>query len=49
MISKNLEGLEIAYKNEKNNTTYKFLKQYLTLNYSEIFFANKIIMYEGDT
>lgn len=49
VISKNLEGLEIAYKNEKNNTTYKFLKQYLTLNYSEIFFANKIIMYEGDT
>lgn len=51
VISKNLKELEIAYKNEKNseNNHFKFLKQYLTLNYSEIFFADKVILYEGQT
>jgi putative ATP-dependent endonuclease of OLD family len=51
VISKNLKELEIAYKNEKDpqNNHFKFLKQYLTLNYSEIFFADKVILYEGET
>ncbi len=50
-ISKNLKDLEIAYKNEKEpqNNHFKFLKQYLTLNYAEIFFADKAILYEGET
>ena len=28
---------------------YKFVKQYLTLNSSELFFADKVICVEGDT
>lgn len=44
---KNLKDLEKEYKTEEQN--YKFLKQYLTLNRSEIFFADKIILIEGDT
>lgn len=51
VISKNMRSLEIEYKDEKDpeNKRFKFLKQYLTLNYAEIFFADKAIMYEGDT
>lgn len=51
VISKNMKSLEIEYKDEKDpeNKRFKFLKQYLTLNYAEIFFADKAIMYEGDT
>jgi len=51
VISKNLKDLEIEYKNERvtQNNHYKFLKQYLTLNYAEIFFADKAILYEGET
>lgn len=51
VFSKNLKDLEIAYKKEKdsNNNHFKFLKQYLTLNYAEIFFAEKAILYEGET
>lgn len=44
---KNLKDLEKDYKSEEKS--YKFLKQYLTLNKSEIFFADKIILIEGDT
>lgn len=44
---KNLKDLEKEYKTEEQN--YKFLKQYLTLNRSEIFFSDKIILIEGDT
>lgn len=44
---KNLKDLEKEYKNDEKS--YKFLKQYLTLNRSEIFFADKIILIEGDT
>lgn len=44
---KNLKDLEKEYKSEEKS--YKFLKQYLTLNRSEIFFADKIIFIEGDT
>jgi len=51
VVSMNLKDLEIKYKSEKNpeKNHYKFLKQYLTLNYAEIFFADKVILYEGDT
>lgn len=51
VISKNLKELKIAYKNEKDteNNHFKFLKQYLTLNYAEVFFADKVILFEGDT
>lgn len=51
IISKNLKDLEILYQKEKgkNNNHFKFLKQYLTLNRSEVFFADKIILIEGDT
>lgn len=51
VLSKNLKDLEIRYKTEKNsaNNHFKFLKQYLTLNYAEIFFADKVILFEGET
>lgn len=51
VISKNLRSLEAEYKdeNDPDNKRYKFLKQYLTLNKAEIFFADKAILYEGDT
>lgn len=51
IISKNLRDLRILYQKEKglDNNHFKFLKQYLTLNRSEIFFADKIILIEGDT
>ena len=51
VISKNLNSLEAEYKDEcdPDNKRFKFLKQYLTLNYAEIFFADKVILYEGDT
>ncbi len=39
--------LEIKYKDEKDY--FKFLKQYLTLYSSELFFAEKIIFIEGTT
>lgn len=50
-ISKNLKDLEIEYKKEEDNDNkrFKFLKQYLTLNCAEIFFADKAILFEGDT
>lgn len=44
---KNLKDLEKLYKSDEKS--YKFLKQYLTLNSSEVFFADKIIFIEGDT
>ena len=40
---------EIMGENEVGSNYYKFLKQYLTLNYSEIFFADKAILMEGTT
>jgi len=45
--SKNLKELEVEYGDKKDY--YKFLKQYLTLNRSELFFADKAIFIEGDT
>ncbi len=50
VISKNLKDLEKEYSGsdvEKQN--FKFLKQYLTLNRAELFFADKAIFIEGDT
>ena len=51
VVSKNLKDLRTLYQKEKgeNNNHFKFLKQYLTLNRSEVFFADKIILIEGDT
>lgn len=51
VISKNLKELSIVYKKEGPDaqSRFKFLKQYLTLNRSEIFFADKIILFEGET
>ncbi len=51
ILSKNLKDLETLYQNEKGegNNHFKFLKQYLTLNRAEIFFADKVILIEGDT
>jgi len=50
VISKNLLELENQYgieNEEKRN--FQFLKQYLTLNKSELFFAEKVIFIEGNT
>lgn len=51
VISKNLRDLEVEYKNEgaTGEDQFRFLKQYLTLNRSELFFADKTIFIEGDT
>lgn len=60
VISKNLKDLEKEYLKEEetprkekheitNNQSYNFLKQYLTLNRAELFFADKAIFIEGDT
>ncbi|WP_259149886.1 ATP-dependent nuclease [Erwinia rhapontici] len=48
----NLKDLKKEYDREDSkgiNGHYKFLKQYLTLNRSELFFADKAIFVEGDT
>ncbi|REH54729.1 putative ATP-dependent endonuclease of OLD family [Tenacibaculum gallaicum] len=47
VISKNLIDLKIQYQEDPKQ--YQFLKQYLTLNRAEIFFADKAILIEGDT
>ncbi len=47
ITSKNLKDLEKEYERYEQN--YKFLKQYLTLHRSELFFADKAIFIEGDT
>lgn len=54
--AKNLKDLEQEYtfeddpeKNEELKRSYRFLKQYLTLNRAELFFADKAIFIEGDT
>jgi len=45
--TKNLKDLIKKYENVSNQ--YQFLKQYLTISRAEIFFADKVIMIEGDT
>lgn len=49
VISKNLKDLEEEYENDGEAQNYKFLKQYLTLHRSELFFADKAIFIEGET
>jgi putative ATP-dependent endonuclease of the OLD family len=49
VISKNLKSLEEEYKGENREQHFKFLKQYLTINRAELFFADKAILIEGDT
>ncbi|MDG3133164.1 AAA family ATPase [Streptococcus suis] len=46
-ISKAFNSLEKEYGDDKLG--YRFVKQYLTLNSSELFFADKVICIEGDT
>lgn len=45
--SKNFESLKKEYLNDVH--AFKFIKQYLNLNRSELFFADKVIFIEGDT
>jgi predicted ATP-dependent endonuclease of OLD family len=47
VVAKNLKDLKIKY--EKETIQYQFLKQYLTISRAEIFFADKVILIEGDT
>ena len=47
VISKNMTDLEKEYAG--HTEWYKFLKQYITLDRSELFFADKAIFVEGDT
>lgn len=51
VISKNLGDLEIEYRKDgaTGEDHFRFLKQYLTLNRAELFFADKTIFIEGDT
>lgn len=49
VISKNLKDLEKEYEDNEEEQNYRFLKQYLTLNRAELFFADKAIFIEGDT
>lgn len=48
VIAKNLKVLKNEYDDD-NKHYFAFLKQYLTLNRSELFFADKAIFIEGDT
>jgi predicted ATP-dependent endonuclease of OLD family len=47
--SKSLKSLEALYNEAGRTTHYKFLRQYLTLHRSQLFFADKAILVEGDT
>ncbi|MBU3217528.1 AAA family ATPase [Clostridium estertheticum] len=51
VLAKNLKDLEVEYSRSQDRgiQQFKFLKQYLTLNRSELFFADKAILIEGDT
>ena len=49
VIAKNLKDLKSEYIQNQEEQYFKFLKQYLTLNCAELFFADKIIMIEGET
>lgn len=48
VITKNLKDLQSEYEGDEQQW-YTFLKHYLTLNRSELFFADKAIFIEGDT
>jgi predicted ATP-dependent endonuclease of OLD family len=47
--AKNIKDLENEYIKDDKEQNYRFLKQYLTLHRSELFFADKSILIEGDT
>lgn len=47
VVAKNISDLSKLYENK--DVYLKFLKQYLTINRSELFFADKAIFIEGDT
>lgn len=47
VVAKAFNSLKEEYKEEQLG--YRFVKQYLTLNSSELFFADKVICIEGDT
>ena len=49
IVAKNLTELENEYSENGEEKNYRFLKQYLTLNKAELFFAEKAILIEGDT
>lgn len=51
IYSKNLSDLktEMTSTGEDGESRFRFLKQYLTLERSELFFADKVIFVEGDT
>jgi len=50
VIVKNLSKLKLKKTaTDEEKRAFKFLKQYLTLHKSELFFADKIIFIEGDT
>lgn len=50
VIAKNMKDLQKEYECDAEHKQYfAFLKQYLTLNRSELFFADKAIFIEGDT
>lgn len=49
VIAKSLKTLEAEYAENGQEQNYRFLKQYLTLNRAELFFADKAIFIEGDT
>lgn len=48
ILAKNFNSLKTEYEEDKKRG-FKFVKQYLTLNRSELFFADKVICIEGDT
>lgn len=47
VVAKNLKDLIEEYETDPKQ--YQFLKQYLSINRAEIFFADKAILIEGDT
>ena len=50
IIVKNLSELENLYgTEEEEKRNFQFLKQYLTINKTELFFSDKLILIEGDT
>ena len=49
VVAKSLKSLQREYVENGEEENYKFLKQYLTLNKAELFFADKAILVEGDT
>lgn len=55
VVAKNLSKLEASYNGENSDgeknrrAIYKFIKQYLTLDRADVFFADKLLLIEGDT